>query len=72
MEPVELLTGDLSVAREHSEGISLEAFADSAGLYITVLEIAMTWVIVLRSMSVGDICFHVTCDLQFSPHLHNT
>jgi hypothetical protein len=38
MEPVELLTGNLSVIRENSEGISLEAFADSAGLYITLLE----------------------------------
>lgn len=38
IEPIELLTGNLSVVREHSEGIALETFADSAGLYFTLLE----------------------------------
>jgi hypothetical protein len=59
-KPIELLAGNLNVAREDSEGICLEAAADSAVVVHHAIPDTMMWVILLRYRRVRDICFPVS------------
>jgi len=70
VEPVELLTGNLSVVREHSEGVSLEAFAASAGSVHHITGGAVDLGHCAEVHESGGYLF--PCDLQFRPHHHNT
>jgi hypothetical protein len=58
-KPVGLLTGNLNVVREDSEGILLEAVADSAVAVYHAIAYAMMWVIVLKYRRVRYTCFPV-------------